>query len=264
MFSLREFGAPGEIRTPDRLVRSQVLYPAELRARRKGCALYIKITAAGGFARDHDPTGWSGTIPRSHARTGNRARRSCHGAELHDPGQPTASLPYKKGATRAPFLLLAEREGLIRCYAANPCGAPAKPASCAGAAHRLVEPAYLIISGSNRSLGATNEKRSHKGTFLRLAVVAVCWEPVSLFSLLYGNLQGNFLKSAPVQRRYSCSSLISCLILSKTEILEIDNRELTGNPVAPIEQVLVIQYRRRAGNGGIQPIGLVQCPVTPG
>ena len=27
-------GAPGEIRTPDRLVRSQVLYPAELRARK--------------------------------------------------------------------------------------------------------------------------------------------------------------------------------------------------------------------------------------
>ena len=28
-----ENGAPGEIRTPDPLVRSQVLYPAELRAR---------------------------------------------------------------------------------------------------------------------------------------------------------------------------------------------------------------------------------------
>ena len=27
-----EFGAPGEIRTPDQLVRSQLLYPAELRA----------------------------------------------------------------------------------------------------------------------------------------------------------------------------------------------------------------------------------------
>ena len=27
------YGAPGEIRTPDRLVRSQVLYPTELRAR---------------------------------------------------------------------------------------------------------------------------------------------------------------------------------------------------------------------------------------
>ena len=26
-------GAPGEIRTPDQLVRSQLLYPAELRAR---------------------------------------------------------------------------------------------------------------------------------------------------------------------------------------------------------------------------------------
>ena len=29
---LKENGAPGEIRTPDRLVRSQVLYPTELRA----------------------------------------------------------------------------------------------------------------------------------------------------------------------------------------------------------------------------------------
>ena len=28
------FGAHGEIRTPDRLVRSQVLYPAELHARK--------------------------------------------------------------------------------------------------------------------------------------------------------------------------------------------------------------------------------------
>jgi hypothetical protein len=28
-----QYGAPGEIRTPDHLVRSQVLYPAELRAR---------------------------------------------------------------------------------------------------------------------------------------------------------------------------------------------------------------------------------------
>ena len=27
------YGAPGEIRTPDHLVRSQVLYPTELRAR---------------------------------------------------------------------------------------------------------------------------------------------------------------------------------------------------------------------------------------
>ena len=32
----KKYGAPGEIRTPDRLVRSQVLYPAELRARVAG------------------------------------------------------------------------------------------------------------------------------------------------------------------------------------------------------------------------------------
>ena len=33
--ALFRIGAPGEIRTPDPLVRSQVLYPAELRARTK-------------------------------------------------------------------------------------------------------------------------------------------------------------------------------------------------------------------------------------
>ena len=33
---LRITGAPGEIRTPDLLVRSQALYPTELRARRFG------------------------------------------------------------------------------------------------------------------------------------------------------------------------------------------------------------------------------------
>ena len=31
-FFINLYGAPGEIRTPDPLVRSQVLYPAELRA----------------------------------------------------------------------------------------------------------------------------------------------------------------------------------------------------------------------------------------
>jgi hypothetical protein len=35
-------GAPGEIRTPDPLVRSQVLYPAELRARREGGIIHKK------------------------------------------------------------------------------------------------------------------------------------------------------------------------------------------------------------------------------
>ena len=55
-----KIGAPGEIRTPDRPVRSRVLYPAELRARcfdtvtllyptasttlREGCELSARVT----------------------------------------------------------------------------------------------------------------------------------------------------------------------------------------------------------------------------
>ena len=39
-------GAPGEIRTPDLLVRSQTLYPAELRARIGGFALNANLAAA--------------------------------------------------------------------------------------------------------------------------------------------------------------------------------------------------------------------------
>jgi hypothetical protein len=41
LLSLVLYGAPGAIRTPDRLVRSQVLYPAELRAH--GRAHYTEI-----------------------------------------------------------------------------------------------------------------------------------------------------------------------------------------------------------------------------
>ena|GEM_PF-662527 len=38
---LTVYGAPGEIRTPDRLVRSQVLYPTELRARGTQSTYYL-------------------------------------------------------------------------------------------------------------------------------------------------------------------------------------------------------------------------------
>ena len=44
-------GAPGEIRTPDRLVRSQVLYPAELRARKTLHCLTSACSDAGSAAR---------------------------------------------------------------------------------------------------------------------------------------------------------------------------------------------------------------------
>jgi hypothetical protein len=40
---IEKYGAPGEIRTPDPLVRSQMLYPAELRAR-KGIVTRILAT----------------------------------------------------------------------------------------------------------------------------------------------------------------------------------------------------------------------------
>ena len=45
-------GAPGEIRTPDRLVRSQVLYPTELRARVKRDGIIPKDWRSG---RDNSP-----------------------------------------------------------------------------------------------------------------------------------------------------------------------------------------------------------------
>ena len=43
------FGAPGAIRTPDPLVRSQVLYPAELRAHCQSGALYGELGRMQGF-----------------------------------------------------------------------------------------------------------------------------------------------------------------------------------------------------------------------
>ncbi len=49
----KEDGAPGRIRTSDRLVRSQVLYPAELLARR--VKSFLKVARSGGF---EPPTAW--------------------------------------------------------------------------------------------------------------------------------------------------------------------------------------------------------------
>src|SRR5216684_3879984 len=62
---LQGSGAPGEIRTPDPLVRSQMLYPAELRARNA----IIPITRL-----------WriSGSC-RIRSNTGRRARGRCRG-----------------------------------------------------------------------------------------------------------------------------------------------------------------------------------------
>ncbi len=51
---LCSFGAPGEIRTPDRLVRSQVLYPAELRAL---CLAWGRSSRRGAHLTDLGPSG---------------------------------------------------------------------------------------------------------------------------------------------------------------------------------------------------------------
>ena len=51
----RKIGAPGEIRTPDPQIRSLVLYPAELRARRVlaiGFAAYWQASAAAAGRQD--------------------------------------------------------------------------------------------------------------------------------------------------------------------------------------------------------------------
>src|SRR5947207_7889831 len=60
-----KIGAPGGIRTPDPLVRSQVLYPTELRAH----ASMISVCRRGRFAR----VATAPTTPRNAA--GRRARR---------------------------------------------------------------------------------------------------------------------------------------------------------------------------------------------
>ena len=59
-----EYGAPGEIRTPDLMVRSHALYPTELRARTSGKArdsttrVFISIMSKWRRGRDSNPR-WS-------------------------------------------------------------------------------------------------------------------------------------------------------------------------------------------------------------
>jgi hypothetical protein len=84
-------GAPGEIRTPDRLVRSQVLYPAELRARmeQQGRALCEAgarpVKENGGYGGERGirtlDTGLSPYTPLAGERL-RPARPSLHGLAL--------------------------------------------------------------------------------------------------------------------------------------------------------------------------------------
>ena len=86
-------GAPGEIRTPDPLVRSQVLYPTELRARREppDCALDL--------ARTSGPPGVG-----AHPTTILRLARAWPGSR--ETGQPP---PPPRNALRVPVIRLRDR-----------------------------------------------------------------------------------------------------------------------------------------------------------
>ncbi len=74
-------GAPGEIRTPDPLVRSQMLYPAELRAR---AAILPKF--AGGAAECVACSPGCGTSdwPQNEAQETMRRAESALAAEMYD------------------------------------------------------------------------------------------------------------------------------------------------------------------------------------
>jgi hypothetical protein len=76
-----ESGAPGEIRTPDPLVRSQMLYPAELRAR---AAILPKF--AGGAAECVACSPGCGTSdwPQNEAQETMRRAESALAAEMYD------------------------------------------------------------------------------------------------------------------------------------------------------------------------------------
>ena len=78
------YGAPGEIRTPDHLVRSQVLYPAELRAHKRGriiqkCAYTVNkfpgnhMAEREGLHRPNGacPAGWPSAIQNGYAVLSN-------------------------------------------------------------------------------------------------------------------------------------------------------------------------------------------------
>jgi hypothetical protein len=124
-------GAPGEIRTPDLLVRSQALYPTELRARTVKAHIYVGPRADGGelpsnqgvaFASPLDPLELSG-------RT-NAGREPSRGAH------PTTSTP-ESSRPRATFLPAAGSRMLSSQRHANRAAARSTSRSAASRGPRL-------------------------------------------------------------------------------------------------------------------------------
>ena len=79
-------GAPGEIRTPDLLLRRQSLYPSELRAHTNSFSLHAGLRSINEMHRQTSDLN-SDPVPRHHRRgpRGRRRdlRRGRHGRALH-------------------------------------------------------------------------------------------------------------------------------------------------------------------------------------
>src|SRR6185369_3146377 len=76
------FGAPGEIRTPDLMVRSHALYPTELRARAVKAHIYVGPRADGGELPSNQGVASVGSPIRASLPGGRMPARSPHGARI--------------------------------------------------------------------------------------------------------------------------------------------------------------------------------------
>jgi hypothetical protein len=110
-------GAPGEIRTPDLLVRSQALYPTELRAHARKICLRIGAALQAALQLLAEREGLLGArAPRPFAPLRDR-RRSHAGVSL--PSDQLLQVLRLGAALQAASQLLAEREGLLGARASS-------------------------------------------------------------------------------------------------------------------------------------------------
>ena len=94
-------GAPGGTRTPDLLVRSQLLYPAELRARRTHRIIYLEVPAPDSYIENEVKIPWHGAPAEIQARIESRGYRLVQTRALE-----SDQLFYRAGELRAADQLL--------------------------------------------------------------------------------------------------------------------------------------------------------------
>ena len=97
-----------------------------------------------------------------------------------------------------------------------------------------------------------------------MTVEAVCSEPVSARFPDNGKYTGKFpLSTLLLCKNMRVSYCIFCAYIVFINRSAIHNRELSGNSSIPVELAFVVQNRWRAGDGRVQPVGLIQGPRTP-